>query len=186
MNKNILLKLEIKELLMILEDRFMENKNFHKNIKWSDVREKLKSNTKKLYSLNEMEATGGEPDVVGYDKENDEYIFYDTSKESPGGRRSLCYDKDALNARAKNKPKNNVLDVCEEMGIELLSENDYRYLLSLGEFDTKTSSWVKTPDKIRELGGALFCDYRYDTVFVYHNGADSYYSSRGFRGALRI
>lgn len=186
MNKNILLKLEIKELLMILEDRFMENKNFHKNIKWSDVREKLKSNTKKLYSLNEMEATGGEPDVVGYDKENDEYIFYDTSKESPGGRRSLCYDKDALDARAKNKPKNNVLDVCEEMGIELLSEKDYRYLLSLGEFDTKTSSWVKTPDKIRELGGALFCDYRYDTVFVYHNGADSYYSSRGFRGALRI
>lgn len=186
MSENILSEVEIKDLLKILEDRFIENTNFHKDIKWSDVSDKLKSNTKKLNSLNQMEATGGEPDVVGYDIDKNEYIFYDTAKESPSKRRSLCYDKEALNTRKKNKPKNNVLDVCDEMGIELLSEEDYRYLGTLGEFDTKTSSWIKTPSDIRELGGALFGDYRYGTIFVYHNGADSYYSSRGFRGCLRV
>lgn len=186
MSENILIDVETKDLLKILEDRFYKNINFHQNIKWNDVCDKLKSNISKLESLMKMESTGGEPDVIAHDKENDEYIFYDTSKESPKGRRSLCYDKEALNSRKKNKPKNNVLDVCAEMGIELLSEEDYRYLLTLGEFDTKTSSWIKTPNNIRKLGGALFCDYRYNAVFVYHNGADSYYSSRGFRGCLRV
>ena len=158
----------------------------HAGLAWTAVQAKLEANTEKMWSLNEMERTGGEPDVVGYDKDTGEYLFYDCSAESPAGRRSLCYDRQALEARKANKPENNVVDMAAAMDIALLSEEQYRALQELGKFDTKTSSWVKTPAEIRKLGGALFCDRRYDTVFVYHNGADSYYSARGFRGSLRV
>jgi hypothetical protein len=174
------------ELLKTLEARFEKNMNRHKNIKWANVEAKLKANPGKLWSLNEMERTGGEPDVVGYDNKTGEYIFYDCSAESPKGRRSLCYDREALEARKEHKPKNNAIDMAAAMGIELLTEEQYQELQKLGKFDTKTSSWVKTPDDIRKLGGALFCDRRYDTVFTYHNGAESYYAARGFRGSLRV
>lgn len=174
------------ELLKVLKIRFEKNMNFHKGIEWSEVQEKLETNTEKLWSLNQMEETGGEPDVIGYDKETGEYIFCDCSAESPKGRRSICYDHEALESRKENKPQNSAMNMADEMGIELLTEEQYRVLQRLGNFDTKTSSWVKTPDNIRKLGGAVFCDRRYDTVFLYHNGAESYYGSRGFRGILKI
>jgi len=174
------------ELLGTLKARFEKHMNRHKGLEWTKVRAKLEANTEKLRSLNEMESTGGEPDVVGYDKKTGEYIFYDCSAESPKGRRSICYDREALESRKEHKPANNAIDMAAAMGIELLTEEQYRELQKLGEFDTKTSSWVKTPPEIRKLGGAIFCDRRYDTVFVYHNGAESYYSARGFRGSLRV
>src|SRR5688572_13367609 len=174
------------ELLLALEVRFDKNMKRHKGLEWAKVHTKLVANTEKLWSLNEMELTGGEPDVVGYDKKTDEYIFYDCSEESPKGRRSLCYDREALDSRKEHKPKDSAIDMATAMGIELLTEEQYRKLQELGEFDTKTSSWVKTPSDIRELGGALFCDRRYDHVFTYHNGAQSYYAARAFRGSLRV
>lgn len=174
------------QLLITLKERFEKNMNRHKDIKWDDVEEKLKTKPDKLFSLNEMERTGGEPDLVTYDNNTDQYIFFDCSAESPRGRRSTCYDQEALESRKKNKPESSAMDMAEAMGIEILTEEEYRYLQGLGEFDTKTSSWVKTPANIRKLGGAIFCDRRYDTVFVYHNGADSYYGSRGFRASIRI
>lgn len=174
------------ELFGALKTRFEKNLNRHQGIEWAKVQAKLEANPEKLWSLNEMEATGGEPDVVGFDKKSGEYIFYDCSAESPKGRRSVCYDREALEARKEHKPANNALDMAAAMGIELLTESQYRELQKLGYFDLKTSSWVKTPAEIRKLGGALFCDRRYDTVFVYHNGADSYYAARGFRGSLRV
>lgn len=177
---------QLNELLQTLKNRFEKNMNRHKGIEWSKVQAKLESKTEKLLSLYEMEKTGGEPDVVGYDKKTGEYIFYDCSPESPKGRRSLCYDREALEARKQNKPKDNAIDVAASIGIEILSEEQYRELQKLGSFDTKTSSWIKTPQEIRKLGGALFCDRRYNAVFVYHNGAESYYSARGFRGSLRV
>ena len=169
-----------------LKTRFENNKNRHKEIDWEKVIEKLKSHPEKLWSLFEMERTGGEPDVIGYDKKTKEYIFVDCSAESPKERRSLCYDKKALDSRKENKPKNSAINMAEAMGIQLLSEVEYRELQKLGSFDNKTSSWLKTPDNIRKLGGAIFGDYRFDTVFIYHNGAESYYAARGFRGLLRI
>src|SRR4030095_9345580 len=174
------------ELLRTLKTRFEKNRNRHKGIEWAKVQAKLEANPEKLWLLDDMEVTGGEPDVVGYDKKTGEYIFYDCSAESPKDRRSLCYDREALNSRKEHKPKNSAIDMAADMGIELLTEEQYRELQQLGEFDTKTSSWVKTPDEIRELGGAVFCDRRYDTVFLYHNGAESYYAARGFRGSLRV
>jgi hypothetical protein len=182
----ILSKKQREELLSTLKARFEKNMGRHKGLEWTQVQAKLEADDRKLWSLNEMEKTGGEPDVVGHDKKTGEYIFYDCSAESPKDRRSLCYDREALDARKENKPKNNALDVAAAMGIELLTEEQYRELQKLGNFDTKTSSWVKTPSAIRKLGGALFCDRRYDTVFVYHNGAESYYAARGFRGWLRV
>ncbi|MEW8971409.1 MAG: DUF4256 domain-containing protein [Mesobacillus sp.] len=175
-----------KELLGILIARFEKNMGRHEGLDWADVVAKIENNPDKLWSLNEMEATGGEPDVVGFDSETGEYIFYDCAAESPKGRRSVCYDREALESRKKHKPENSVMDMANAMGIELLTEEQYRELQELGKFDLKTSSWVQTPENIRKLGGALFCDRRYDTVFVYHNGADSYYAARGFRGALRV
>ena len=160
--------------------------NRHKNLEWAKIQAKLDSDTEKLWSLNEMERTSGEPDVIGHDKKTDEYIFHDCSAESPKGRRSLCYDHEALESRKKFKPKDTAIGMSNSMGIELLSEEQYRELQKLGNFDLKTSSWVKTPSNIRKLGGAIFCDFRYDTVFMYHNGADSYYAARGFRGSLRV
>ncbi|WP_042351521.1 DUF4256 domain-containing protein [Bacillus massiliigorillae] len=174
------------ELLSTLNTRFEKNMNRHEGLEWANVQAKLEANTKKLWSLNKMEGTGGEPDVVGYDEESDEYIFYDCSAESPKGRRSVCYDLEALESRKKHKPENNAIDMATAMGIELLTKEQYRELQQLGNFDMKTSSWVQTPANIRNLGGAIFCDRRYDTVFTYHNGADSYYAARGFRGALRV
>ncbi|UYZ22444.1 DUF4256 domain-containing protein [Mesobacillus jeotgali] len=174
------------ELLGTLSARFEKNMVRHEGLEWAEVQAKLESNHEKLWSLNEMEATGGEPDVVGLDSETGEYIFFDCSSESPKGRRSVCYDREALEARKKHKPENSVMDMANAMGIELLTEEQYRELQKLGNFDLKTSSWVQTPENIRKLGGALFCDRRYDTVFVYHNGADSYYGARGFRGSLRV
>jgi hypothetical protein len=174
------------ELLTTLKARFEKNMNRHEGLEWDKVQAKLEENPEKLWSLNEMERTEGEPDVVGLDETTDEYIFYDCSKESPKGRRSICYDREALEARKKHKPENSAMDMVVAMGIELLTEEQYRELQKLGDFDLKTSSWVQTPDHIRKLGGALFCDRRYDTVFVYHNGADSYYGARGFRGSLRV
>lgn len=173
-------------LLSILKHRFEKNNNRHKGMDWSKVQAKLEAATAKLWSLNEMENTGGEPDVVDYDKKTGEYIFFDCSAESPAGRRSFCYDREALNSRKENKPKNSAMDMAAAMGVELLTEEQYRYLQQLGSFDTKTSSWVKTPESIRQLGGAVFCDRRYNTVFLYHNGAESYYAARGFRGSLRV
>ncbi len=174
------------ELLETLKARFEKNMNRHNGLEWIKVRAKLESNAQKLWSLNEMETTGGEPDVVAHDKKTGEYVFYDCSAESPNGRRSFCYDREALESRKENKPKNNAAGVAAAMGIELLSEEQYQELQILGKFDTKTSSWVKTPDNIRRLGGAIFCDNRYNTIFVYHNGAESYYAARGFRGCLRV
>jgi hypothetical protein len=174
------------ELLKTLKTRFEKNMNRHKGLEWAKVKAKLEANNEKLWSLNEMERTGGEPDVVGHDKKTGEYIFYDCSADSPKGRRSFCYDGEALKSRKEHKPKNNAIDMAAAMGIELLTEQEYRELQKLGEFDTKTSSWVKTPAAIRTLGGAIFCDRRYDTVFVYHNGAESYYAGRGFRGSVRV
>lgn len=179
------------ELLRSLKARFEKNMNRHKGLEWAKVREKLEANSdsyrdKKLWSLNEMERTGGEPDVVGQDKKTGEYIFYDCSAESPKDRRSLCYDREGLESRKEHKPANSAIDMAAAIGIELLSEEQYRELQKLGNFDTKTSSWLKTPSEIRKLGGAIFADYRYSTVFVYHNGADSYYAARGFRGSLRV
>jgi hypothetical protein len=174
------------ELLKTLKDRFEKNMNRHKGIEWSKVQAKLEAHTNKLWSLQEMESTGGEPDVVGYDKKTGEYIFYDCAAESPNGRRSLCYDREALNSRKENKPANSAMDMAAAMGIEILSEEEYRELQKLGHFDTKTSSWVKTPPEIRKLGGAVFCDRRYNQVFTYHNGAESYYAARGFRGVVRV
>lgn len=174
------------ELLKTFEARFEKNMHRHKGLAWPQVQVKLEANTEKLWSLHEMERTGGEPDIVGHDKATGEYIFYDCSPESPKGRRNLCYDRQALDARKENKPRDNAMEVAAAMGIELLTEEQYRQLQKLGDFDTKTSSWVKTPSKIRKLGGALFCDRRFDTVFVYHNGAESYYAARGFRGWLRL
>ena len=174
------------ELLSALKARFEKNMNRHKDLEWVKVHAKLESNHEKLWSLNEMERTGGEPDVVGYDKTTGEYVFYDCSAESPKGRRSLCYDGEALESRKQHKPDNNAIDMAAAIGIELLTEEQYRELQKLGNFDTKTSSWVKTPADIRKLGGAIFADYRYGHVFVYHNGAESYYAARGFRGSLRV
>ena len=174
------------ELLEALKARFEKNKNRHKGLEWAKVQSKLEANTEKLWSLNEMESTGGEPDVVGHDKKTGEYIFYDCSAESPKGRRSVCYDREALEARKEHKPKDSAVNMAAAMGIELLTEEEYRELQKLGDFDLKTSSWVKTPADIRKLGGALFCDRRYDKVFVYHNGAESYYGARAFRGSLRV
>ena len=176
------------ELLRALKARFEKNMNRHKGLEWAKVQAKLEPPTggEKLWSLNEMERTGGEPDVVGHDKKTGEYIFYDCSAESPKGRRSVCYDREGLESRKEHKPENNAIDMAAAMGIELLTEEQYRELQKLGNFDTKTSSWVKTPAEIRKLGGALFCDRRYDHVFVYHNGAESYYGVRGFRGSLRV
>jgi hypothetical protein len=174
------------ELLKALKARFERNMNRHQGIEWAKVQAKLESNAEKLCSLNEMERTGGEPDIVGHERETGEYIFYDCSAESPKGRRSLCYDHEALVARKEHKPKDSAIDLAAAMGIELLTETQYRELQTLGEFDTKTSSWVKTPSAVRKLGGALFCDRRFDTVFLYHNGAESYYAARAFRGSLRV
>ena len=174
------------ELLRALKVRFEKNLNRHKGLEWAIVQAKLDANTEKLWSLNEMERTGGEPDVVANDRKTDEYIFYDCSAESPKGRRSVCYDREALESRKEFKPKDTAMDMAAAMGIEILTEEQYRELQKLGNFDTKTSSWVKTPAEIRKLGGALFCDRRYDHVFVYHNGAESYYAVRGFRGSLWV
>jgi hypothetical protein len=185
-NKKQLSQEQHQELLQKLKIRFEKNSNRHKNIDWIKVQTKLEANPEKLWSLNEMEQTGGEPDVVRYDKNNDEYIFYDCSPESPAGRRSTCYDHEAQESRKEHKPQNNAIDMSSAMGIEILSEEEYRELQQLGNFDTKTSSWIKTPSEIRKLGGAIFADFRYDKVFIYHNGAQSYYAARGFRGSLKI
>jgi len=177
---------ETEELIRTFKARFEKNTNRHKGLDWAQVNARLEGNTEKLWSLHEMERTGGEPDVVGQDKKTGEYIFYDCSTESPKERRSFCYDREALDSRKEHKPANSAMDLAADMGIELLSEEQYRKLQTLGNFDTKTTSWVLTPGKIRKLGGALFCDRRYDTVFVYHNGAESYFAGRGFRGSLRV
>jgi hypothetical protein len=179
-------KKQREELLGTLQARFEKNMDRHKGLQWSDVQAKLETNIQKLWSLNEMERTGGEPDVIGQDKKTGEYIFYDCSAESPKDRRSLCYDREALESRKEHKPKNSAIDMASAMGIELLTEQQYRELQKLGNFDTKTSSWIKTPSEIRKLGAALFCDRRYNTVFLYHNGAESYYAARGFRGSLKV
>lgn len=184
--KKVLTSGQREELLRILEVRFAKNRERHKGLEWADVQARLEANSEKLWSLSEMERTGGEPDVISQDEGTGEYLFYDCSAESPKGRRSLCYDRDALESRKEHRPENSAVDLSTAMGIELLTEAQYRDLQKLGVFDAKTSSWVKTPAAIRKLGGALFCDRRYDTVFVYHNGAESYYGSRGFRGWLRV
>jgi hypothetical protein len=185
-NKKDLSPEQRSELLKTLKARFEKNMNRHKGLEWANAQAKLEANAEKLWSINEMERTGGEPDVVGHDKKTGEYIFNDCSEESPKGRRSVCYDREALESRKEHKPKDNAMDMAAAMGIELLTEEQYRELQTLGDFDTKTSSWVKTPSGIRKLGGALFCDRRFDTVFVYHNGAESYYAARAFRGWLRV
>ena len=185
-SKNELLPERREELLSILKNRFEKNMIRHKNIEWIKVQAKLQLHSEKLWSLNEMESSGGEPDVVGYDEKTGEFIFFDCSAESPKARRSFCYDREALESRKEYKPANNVIDMAAEMGIELLTEQQYRELQNFGNFDTKTSSWIKTPSEIRKLGGAIFCDRRYNHVFVYHNGAESYYAARGFRGSLKV
>jgi hypothetical protein len=185
-NKKDLSPKQREELLKALKARFEKNLNRHKGLEWAKVQSKLEANAEKLWSLNEMERTGGEPDVVGHDKRSGEYVFYDCSAESPKGRTSLCYDREALDSRKEFKPKNNAMDIAAAIGVEILTEEQYRELQKLGEFDTKSSSWVKTPAEIRKLGGALFCDRRYGRVFVFHNGAESYYGGRGFRGSLRV
>ncbi len=174
------------ELLQALEARFEKNMNRHQGLQWVNVQTRLEANPEKLWSLNEMERTGGEPDVVGYDKETGQYVFYDCSAESPAGRRSLCYDRQALDDRKDAKPRSSAIDMATAIGIELITEDQYRELQKFGSFDTKTSSWVKTPSEIRKLGGAVFCDRRYNHVFLYHNGAESYFAARGFRGLLRV
>jgi len=179
-------KKQREELLKTLQARFEKNLNRHKGLEWSQVQAKLEANSENLWSLSEMERTGGEPDVVGHDKKTGEFIFYDCSEESPKGRRSLCYDREALDSRKENKPKSSAMDMAAAIGVELLTEEQYRELQKLGNFDTKTSSWVQTSSDIRKLGGALFCDRRFNTVFLYHNGAETYYAARGFRGALRV
>lgn len=185
-NKKKLTAGQREELLNILKTRFEKNMNRHEGLEWSKVRTKLEESAEKLWPLNQMEITGGEPDVVAYDKTTEAYIFYDCSTESPKDRRSLCYDHEALEARKEHKPEDSAINMAAEMGIEILTEEQYRELQKLGRFDLKTSSWVKTPPRIRKLGGALFCDRRYDTVFLYHNGAESYYAARGFRGSLAV
>jgi hypothetical protein len=185
-NKKKLSAEQREKLLRALKARFEKHMNRHKGLEWVKVQARLEANTEKLWSLNEMEITGGEPDVVGHDKKKGEYIFYDCSGESPKDRRSVCYDHEALEARKEHKPENSAIEMASDMGIELLSEEQYRELQQLGNFDTKTSSWIKTPADIRKLGGATFCDRRYGAVFVYHNGAESYYAARGFRGSLRV
>ena len=185
-NKNMLSAGQLEELLRGLKARFEKNTNRHKGLEWAEVKAKLEANAEKLWSLGEMERTGGEPDVVGHDKKTGEYIFNDCSEESPKGRRSVCYDRQALASRKEHKPADSAMAMAAAMGIELLTEEQYRQLQKLGKFDTKTSSWVKTPSDIRKLGGAIFCDHRYNTVFVYHNGAESYYAARGFRGSLKV
>lgn len=185
-NKKKISSEQCEELLGVLKARFEKNMNRHKGLEWAKVRANLEADAGKLRSLNEMERTGGEPDVVGHDKKTGKYIFYDCCAESPKGRRSLCYDREALESRKEHKPKDNALDMAAALGVELLTEEQYRELQKLGNFDTTTSSWVKTPSEIRKLGGALFCDRRYSHVFLYHNGAESYYSARGFRGLLRV
>jgi len=183
---NALSKKQREELLRVLQARFQANMTRHKGVVWGEVEDKLEANPEKLWSLSEMERTGGEPDVVGHDKKTGEYIFYDCATESPKSRRSICYDHEALNSRKEHKPKDSAVNMASAMGVELLTEDEYRALQKLGEFDLKTSSWVKTPAAIRKLCGAIFCDRRYDTVFTYHNGAESYYAARGFRGVLRV
>ena len=183
---NALSKKQREDLLKTLQARFEKNMNRHQGLAWSEVQARLEASAGKLWSLHEMERTGGEPDIVGHDKKTGELVFYDCSADSPKDRRSLCYDREALDARKENKPKGSAMDMAAAMGIELLSEEQYRELQKLGTFDAKTSSWVQTPSPIRKLGGALFCDRRYDTVFLYHNGAESYYAARGFRGSLRV
>jgi hypothetical protein len=185
-NKKKLSAEQSKELLNTLKTRFEKNKGRHKGIEWAAVQAKLEVNTDKMWSLHEMEYTEGEPDVVGFDKKTGEYIFYDCSAESPKGRRSICYDHEALEARKEHKPADSAINMAADMGIEILNEEQYRELQKLGNFDTKTSSWIKTPADIRKLGGAVFCDRRYNTIFLYHNGAESYYAARGFRGSLRV
>ncbi len=185
-NKKEFSPAKCEEFLQALKARFEKSMDRHRDMEWSKVHARLQANPAKLRSLYEMEKTDGEPDVVGHDKETGEYIFYDCSAESPAGRRSLCYDREALESRKENKPKSSAMDLATAMGIAILTEEQYRELQKLGKFDTKTSSWVKTPSAIRNLGGALFCDRRFDTVFVYHNGAESYYAARGFRGSLRV
>jgi len=185
-NKKTLSSKQVEELLKTLKTRFEKNMNRHKGLEWVNVQARLEKNNGKLWSLNEMERTGGEPDVVDQDMKTAEYIFYDCSAESPDGRRSVCYDREALEARKENKPKDSAVNMASEIGIDLLTEEQYRELQKLGNFDLKTSSWVKTPAEIRKLGGAIFCDRRYDKVFTYHNGAESYYASRGFRGVLKV
>jgi hypothetical protein len=187
-NKKKLSSEQREALLKVLKARFEKNMNRHKGLEWAKVQAKLDppAGGEKLWSLNEMETTAGEPDVVGYDKKTGEYIFYDCSAESPKDRRSVCYDHQALESRKEHKPENSAIEMAADMGIELLTEEEYRELQQLGNFDTKTSSWIKTPADIRKLGGALFCDRRYNTVFLYHNGAESYYAARGFRGSLRV
>lgn len=177
---------QINDLFNILQARFTQNINRHSEIEWANVRAKLEANTDKLWSLTEMENTGGEPDIIGYDKQTNQYLFFDCALESPSGRRSLCYDKEALESRKEHKPKSNVIDMASFMGVELLNEEQYRTLQQFGKFDSKTSSWIKTPESIRNLGGAIFADFRYDNIFVYHNGAESYYAGRGFRSLLKV
>lgn len=185
-NKEGLSSEQREQLLQVLRERFEKNMDRHKDLEWANVQAKLEASAAKLWSLHEMERTGGEPDVVSYHHETDEYIFYDCSAESPKGRRSICYDREALESRKQHKPENSAMDMAADMGIELLTEEQYRELQKLGNFDTKTSSWVKTPSDIRKLGGAIFADFRYGKVFVYHNGAESYYGARGFRGSLSV
>lgn len=180
------LKITSQEMLSTLQKRFLEHMHRHTDLDWQKIHHKLEGNPKKLAVLQKMEETGGEPDVVDFDEKSGEYIFFDCAAESPKERRSLCYDRDALEKRKENKPKNNAIDAAAEIGIELLTEEDYRYLQTVGSFDTKTSSWLKTPDNIRKLGGAIFGDFRYGTVFIYHNGAESYYAARGFRGKMKV
>jgi Protein of unknown function (DUF4256) len=184
--KNKLSAPQSEELINVLKTRFEKNMQRHKGLEWAKVQVKLEASPAKLWSLDEMEISGGEPDVVGIDKKTGEYIFYDCSPESPAGRRSICYDHEALESRKEHKPKNSAIGMAAEMGVDILTEEQYRELQQLGKFDLKTSSWVKTPSAIRKLGGALFCDRRYDTIFLYHNGAESYYGARGFRGSLRV
>lgn len=185
-DKKELLPQQSEDLINTLQTRFAANMNRHKDLDWAKIRAKLQASPAKLWSLDEMEVTGGEPDVVDYDSKTDEYIFFDCAAESPKGRRSLCYDRQALDSRKEHKPKDNVVDMAANMGIVLLDEQQYRYLHQFGKFDSKTSSWIKTPANIRKLGGAIFADYRFETIFIYHNGAESYYGGRAFRGALRV